>query len=64
MVSERNLQNRGKMSFGLGDFNGLVRRQIDGFEGVHGGNGIDEKNVEGRRLSEFCDEKELYVANT
>ena len=32
-------------------------------EGVHGGNGIGERNVEGKRV-EFCDEKELCVANT
>ena len=31
---------------------------------MHGGNGIGKRNVEGRRLLEFCDEKELYVANT
>ena len=52
------------MVLGLGDFNGHVERRIDGFEGVHGGYGIGKRNVEGRRLLEFCDEKELYVANT
>ena len=36
---------------------------IDGFEGVHGGYGIDKRNVEGRRLLEFCDKKELCTAN-
>uniref|UniRef100_A0A0L8G5Q4 Endonuclease/exonuclease/phosphatase domain-containing protein n=1 Tax=Octopus bimaculoides TaxID=37653 RepID=A0A0L8G5Q4_OCTBM len=35
-----------------------------GFEGVHGGNRIWERNVEGRMLLEFCDEKELCVANS
>ena len=29
---------------------------------VHGGNGIGERNVEGKKL-EFCYEKELCVAN-
>ena len=28
------------MVFGLGDFNGHVHEEIEGFEGVHGGNGI------------------------
>ena len=38
--------------------------RVDGFEGVHGGYGIGKRNVEGRRLLVFCDEKELCVANT
>ena len=58
------LANPGKVLLGLGDFNGHVGRRIDGFEGVHGGYGIGKRNVEGRRLLEFCDEKELSVANT
>ena len=36
----------------------------EGFEGVHGGNGIGKRNVEGRRLLEFCDERELCMTNT
>ena len=36
---------------------------VEGFEGVHGGNGIGKRNAEGRRLLEFCDERELCVAN-
>ena len=44
-------------------FNGHVGRRIDGFEGVLGGYGIGKYNVEGRRLLEFCDKKELCVAN-
>ena len=31
---------------------------------MHGGYGIGKRNVEGRRLLEFCEEKELCVANT
>ena len=58
------LQNPGEVVLGMGDFNGHVGRRIDGFEGVHGGYGISKRNVEGRRLLEFCDEKELCVANT
>ena len=64
MTSEWDLQNPSEMVLGLGDFNGHVGRQIHGFEGVHGGYGIGKRNVEGRRLLEFCDEKELCVANT
>ena len=50
--------------FLFGDFNRHVRKCADGFEGVHGGNGISKTFAEGRRLLEFCDEKELCVANT
>ena len=38
-------------------------KYAEGFDGVHGGNGIGKRNAEGRLL-EFCDEKELCVANT
>ena len=48
----------------LGDFNGHVGKCAEGFEGVHGVNGVGERNAEGRRLLEFCDERELCVANT
>ena len=58
------MQSPGKLVLGLGDFNGHVGRWIDGFEGVHGGYGMGKRNVEERRLLEFCDEKELGVPNT
>ena len=61
MASDWDLQNPGEVILGLGDFNGHVGRWIDGFEGVHG---IGKRNVEGRRLLEFCDEMEFCVANT
>ena len=53
----------GELVLGIGDFNGHVGKQSEGYEDVHGGNGIGERNVEGKML-EFCDEKELCVANT
>ena len=52
------------MVFGLGDFNGHIGEEIEGFVSVHGGNGIGRKNAQGRMLLEFCDERELFVANT
>ena len=66
MASEWDLQNPGKswQNLGMGDFNEHVGKQIDGFEGVHGGYGIGKTNVEGRKLLEFCDKKELCIANT
>ena len=48
----------------LGNFNGHVGKCAESFEGVNGGNGVGKRNAEGRRLPEFCDERELCVANT
>ena len=62
--SEWDLHSVGELVLGMGDFNGHVGKRIEGYEDVHGGNGIGERNVEGKMLLEFCDEKELYVANT
>ena len=38
----------------LGGFGGHVGRHIDGFDGVHEGYGVGERNLEGRMLPEFC----------
>ena len=64
MAKEWDLQNPGEVVFGLRNFNGHVGRRINRFESVHGGYGIGKRNVEGRRLLEFSDEKELCVENT
>ena len=64
LAGEYELQNPSEVVLGLGDFNGHVREEIEGFEGVHGGNGIGQRNAEGRMLLEFCDEREVCVANT
>ena len=48
----------------LGDFNGHAGRHIDGLDGVHGGYGVGQRNLEGRKLLEFCLEKELCVSNS
>ena len=47
----------------FGDFNGHVGKQIDGFDRVHGGFGVGERNFEGRLLHEFCDENDLCLKN-
>ena len=62
--SEWDLHSVGELVLGTGDVNQRVGKQIEGYEDVHGGNGIGERNVEGNMLLEFCDEKELCVANT
>ena len=48
----------------LGDFNGHVGRNADGYEGVHGGFGYGERNDEGRRLLELADAHGMVVGNT
>ena len=47
----------------LGDLNGHVGRYIDGFDWLHGGYGVGQRNLEGRMLLELCLEKELCVSN-
>jgi len=64
MVSEWDLSTAKEFVLGLGDFNGHVGKWTEGFEGVHGGNGVGKRNLKGRRLLEFCDEKGLCVLNT
>ena len=41
----------------LGNFNGYVGKCAEGFEDIHGSNGIEKSNAEGRRFLEFCDER-------
>ena len=36
------------------DLNGHVGANVDGFEGVHGGNGFGVRNMEGEMLLEFA----------
>ena len=48
----------------LGDFNGHVGGHVDGFDWVHGGYGVGQKNLEGRMLLEYCLVNELFVSNT
>ena len=44
----------------LGDFNGHVDGHIHGFDGVHVGYGVGQRNLKGRMLLEFCLEKQLH----
>ena len=64
MGSEWDLGSSSEIIVSLGNFNGHVGKCAEGFESVHGGNGVRKRNAEGRRLLEFCDKRELYVANT
>ena len=58
------LQRSGEMVPGLGDFNRHVEKYIDGFASVHGGSGFGIRNMQGKMLLKFCEEKQLCVANT
>ena len=53
-----------ELTLGIKDFNGYVGKKVDGFDGVHEGNGIEEQNLESRMQLEFCDQKDICVANT
>jgi len=64
LACEWSMQSTEELVLSLGDFNGHVGKQADGFEDVHGGNDSDVRNYEGRLLLEFCSENELCVANT
>ena len=44
--SEWDHHSVGELVLGMGDFNGHVGKQIEGYEGVQGENGIGERNVE------------------
>ena len=52
------------MNVVLGDMNGHIGRDMDGFEGVHGGNGFGDRNAEGEAILEFATCFDLVVANT
>ena len=64
MGSEWDLESSSEIIVSLEDFNGHVGKYAEGFEGVREGNGVGKRNAEGRRLLEFCDGRELCVANT
>ena len=64
MAREWSVANENELVLGLGDFNDHVGKSAEGFEGIHGGNGIGKRNAEGRLLLDFCDQTELCVANT
>ena len=34
-----------ELNLEIEDFNGHIGKKVDGFEGVHGGNGIEEQNL-------------------
>ena len=47
-----------------GDWNGHVGREAAGYEGVHGGSGYGEHNVDGDRVLEFAVANDFVIGNT
>ena len=47
LKGEWDMHSAGDLVMCLGDFDGHVGRHIDGFDGIHGGHGVGEKNFEG-----------------
>ena len=45
VACEWHLRSNTEMVLGLGDFDGHVGNRIDGFTGIHIGNGFGERNV-------------------
>ena len=64
MAREWSMANANDFVLGLGDCNGHVGKCVEGFKGIHGGHGVGKRNAEGKMLLDFCDQKELCVANT
>jgi len=54
----------GEMLWVGGDLNGHVGRAVDGYEGVHGGFGYGDRNMEGELILEFCDATGMVICNT
>ena len=64
MGSEWDLGSLSEIIVSLEYFNRHVGICAEGFECIHGENGIGKRNAEGRRLLEFCEKRELGMANT
>ena len=50
--------------FLCGDFNGHIGNSSAGYDGVHGGFGIGERNVEGEGILEFSIAYDLVICNS
>ena len=63
MAPEWSMANANEMVLELGDFNDHVEKCPERFEGIHGGYGLEKRNVEGRMSLDFWVQKELCVTN-
>ena len=61
---DREVQGRRSKTIVLGDLNGHVGKNQDGFEGVHCGHAFGKRNLEGDRILNFADSMDMVVVNT
>ena len=54
----------GEQTIGIGDIDGHVGRNINGFQGAHEGFHVGEGNQDGRLVLKCCNAKHLCIANT
>ena len=57
MESEWDMESSSEIIVSLGDFNGHEGKCAEGFERVHGGNGIGKRNAEGKDCRSFVMKK-------
>ena len=50
--------------FPCGDFNGHIGTNAAGYDGVHGGYGFGDRNIDGERLLEFVESLDLVICNS
>ena len=50
--------------FPCGDFNGHIGTNAAGYDGVHGGYGFGDRNMDGERLLEFAESLDLVICNS
>ena len=63
-INKAFLENRGKYTIIMGDFNAKIGRREAGEEFIMGKFGTGERNKRGERLLEFAAEQKLKVTNT
>ena len=64
LICEWDMHSADDLVMCLGDFNGHIGSHIDGFDGVHGGYGVGQRNLEGGMLLKFCLDEVLCVSST
>ena len=52
------------VSFPCGDFIGHIGTNAAGYDGVHGGYGFGDRNMDGERLLEFAESLDLVICNS
>ena len=50
--------------FPCGNFNGHIGTNAAGYDGVHGGYGFGDRNMDGERLLEFAESLDLVICNS